>query len=229
MASSSRIIGAADVTEIREFKLDELRQGKGASGHAGRHAGREDEGPPPGWKHGYQRGLEEGMRRGAEAARQQFNQDQGNRLQAIAEEFARRTGELHDGMSAALAVVRDDIAGQTIDLALEVARQVIGSQLKLDPGHIESVVREAIASLIDERAAFSLHVNPDDADLLGSTLEPVLASRAARLVSDPAIQAGGCRITSASAEIDATLGTRWQRVLASIGRPESSFDKPGTP
>ena len=32
MASSNRIIGAADVTDVRQFKLDDLQSTRGASG-----------------------------------------------------------------------------------------------------------------------------------------------------------------------------------------------------
>jgi flagellar assembly protein FliH len=239
MASSNRIIGAADVTDVRQFKLDDLRSSNGSSGLASRLRGREDEGPPPGYKEGFKRGLEEGMRRGAEAARQQLNREQGERLQAIADEFAQRTALLHDGMDAAFALVRDEVAAQTIALAMELARQVIRAQLRTDPRLIEPVVREAIACLIDERSLFSLHLNPDDADLLGPVLAPVLAPRGAQIVPDPSIAAGGCLITSAGAEVDATLNTRWHRVLASIGQPatatraldaaDSDEQEPGTP
>ena len=143
------------------------------------------------------------------------------RLQEIAEQFAQRAAMLHDGMAAALAEVRNDVAGQTIELSLEVARQVIRTQLSTTPQSIEPVVREAIASLIDEQTGFTLQLSPDDADLLGPILEPLLHARGARIVPDPAIQTGGCRIISSGAEIDATLRTRWLRVLAAIGIPEA--------
>ena len=222
MASSSRIIGAEDVTHVRQFKLDDIHSASGASGLAARLRGRGDQGPPPGYTEGFRRGLDEGMRRGAAAARQQFDREQGERLQAIADEFSQRTAALHDAIDAAFALVRDEVAGQTVALALELARQVIRAQLRADPQLIEPVAREAIGCLIDERSSFSLHVHPDDAKLLGPVLEPVLRPRGAQIVPDRAIAAGGCLITSAGAEVDATLNTRWQRVLASIGQPPSA-------
>ncbi len=36
--------------------------------------------------------------------------------------------------------------------------------------------------------------------------------------SGASIAVGGCRIASAGAEVDATVGTRWRRTLAAIGR-----------
>ena len=205
MASFSRIIGAADVTDVRRFKLEELRQGAG--GLPGKSRSAATPSAPPGYKEGLERGLEEGFQRGAAAAQEQFNHEHG--LQ----------------MPAALADVRTEVAEQTIELALSVARQVIRAQLRTAPADIEPMVREAIGCLVDDRSSFALHLSPDDADLLGPILEPMLQSRSARIVPDPTIQTGGCRIGSPEAEIDATLGTRWQRVVAAIGRPDAPLDE----
>jgi flagellar assembly protein FliH len=223
MASFSRIIGAADVTDVRRFKLEEFRQGAG--GVPGKSRAATAPSAPPGYKEGLERGLEEGFQRGAAAAQEQFNHEHGLQMQAIADEFERRAERLHGAMAAALADVRTEVAEQTIELALSVARQVIRAQLRTAPADIEPVVREAIGCLVDDRSSFALHLSPDDADLLGPILEPMLQSRSARIVPDPAIQTGGCRIGSQEAEIDATLGTRWQRVVAAIGRPDAPLDE----
>lgn len=229
MASSSRIIGAEDVTDVRRFHLDELRQGTDAThlmpGHRNRQpadtpAQAAPSGPPPGFAQGMKRGLEEGFRRGVDSAREQLNRDQAARLQAIADDFARRTDALHDAMATALAQVRRDLAEDAIALALELARQVIRTQLRELPQSVEAVVQEAIDSLVDERASFVLHLCPQDADLMGPILAPVLQDRSARIALDPQMQAGGCRITSPAGEVDATLPTRWRRVLAAIGQPD---------
>jgi len=48
----------------------------------------------------------------------------------------------------------------------------------------------------------------------------MLTARGARIQPDPAIGVGGCRVQAPGAEIDATLSTRWARVLAAIGRSD---------
>jgi flagellar assembly protein FliH len=40
------------------------------------------------------------------------------------------------------------------------------------------------------------------------------------VVEDPQIERGGCRLETPSTEIDATLETRWRRVIASLGRDD---------
>ena len=44
------------------------------------------------------------------------------------------------------------------------------------------------------------------------------------VVEDHRIEPGGCRISSPNCEIDATLATRWKRVIAGLGRDASWID-----
>jgi flagellar assembly protein FliH len=217
MASSKRILGAEELGDVRRFRLEELRHEGPVTGGGLRirpASGRE---PPPGYREGFRRGVEEGVRRGSAETADRLQRQHGERLEAIATRFEVRTEGLHAGMDAAFAELRVRLASDAMALALEIARQVIRAELRTNPEAIETVVREAVAALIDERSSFVLHLSPDDADLLGDRLAPVLEPRGARIAIDRSIEVGGCRIAAAAAEIDATVPTRWRRVLASIG------------
>ena len=48
-------------------------------------------------------------------------------------------------------------------------------------------------------------------------LGELLASRNARLVADPQVERGGCRVQSDIAAVDATIGRRWAEAAASLG------------
>ncbi|MEI8303406.1 MAG: FliH/SctL family protein [Burkholderiales bacterium] len=217
---SNRIIGAEELGEVRQVKMLELfHEGPAPAPGGGRLRGANRE-PPPDFKDGFRRGMEEGFRRGSAAAADQIQREHGARLQSIVDQFAAQAQALHAGMDQALATVRADLADQAVLLALEVARQVIRADLTLQPASLLPVVREAVASLVDERCSFVLHMNPQDVDLLGASLEPMLTARGARIQPDPAIGVGGCRVQAPGAEIDATLSTRWARVLAAIGRSD---------
>lgn len=221
MVSSKRILGAEEIGDVRLFRLSELRSDGPATSRGLRirpSSGRE---PPPGYREGFRRGVEEGVRRGSAETAARLQREHGERLEAIATRFGARAEALHAGMDAAFAELRARLADDALTLALEIARQVIRAELRTNPESIEAVAREAIAALVDERSSFVLHVNPDDAAMLGDRLAPVLEPRGARIAPDPAIGPGGCRIVSAAAEIDATVGTRWQRVLAAIGKPDA--------
>jgi flagellar assembly protein FliH len=218
---SKRIIGAEELGEVRQVKMLELfHEGPAPAPGGGRLRGANRE-PPPDFKDGFRRGMEEGFRRGSAAAADQIQREHGARLNAIVDQFASQADALHTGMDEALARVRAELADQAVLLALEVARQVIRAELAAQPASLLAVVREAVASLVDERCSFVLHMNPQDVDLLGASLEPMLSARGARIQPDQAISPGGCRVQAPGAEVDATLSTRWARVLAAIGRSEA--------
>ena len=65
-------------------------------------------------------------------------------------------------------------------------------------------------------------LHPADAELFRklSDGEPALATLPWKVVEDPQIERGGCRLETPSTEIDATLETRWRRVIASLGRDD---------
>jgi flagellar assembly protein FliH len=44
-----------------------------------------------------------------------------------------------------------------------------------------------------------------------------LAQTGAQIIDDPEISSGGCMIVAGASEVDATIETRWKRVLESIG------------
>jgi flagellar assembly protein FliH len=222
MATSSRIVGAEELGDVQVFRLAELRHEGPAAGSGMRirpSTGRE---PPPGYREGFRRGVEEGVRRGSAETAERLQREHGERLEAIASLFSRRAEALSAGMDGAFAELRTRLADDALALGLEIARQVMRAELRTHREAIETIAREAVAALIDERSSFVLHLSPDDADLLGDRLSAILAERGARIAVDPAIDSGGCRIVSASAEIDATVATRWRRVLAAIGMADDS-------
>lgn len=163
---------------------------------------------------GYAEGLERGYEAGTEHARRQ---------QRLADEQAGATlGQRIESLSGALedrfAELERDAAGQVVALALEVARHALRATLAVRPETIVPVVQEALSSLLDERVRMHLHLNPRDAELVRDELGERLAARNCEIVADPTIEAGGCRIETPRAEIDATVATRWRRTLAALGR-----------
>ena len=78
-------------------------------------------------------------------------------------------------------------------------------------------IREAIADLPFHHGAISLHLNPEDANVLRAALTEQLAHTGAHIVPDSNISPGGCQITAGNCGIDATIETRWKRVIDAIG------------
>ena len=137
-----------------------------------------------------------------------------------AQENASQIADLLDGLQQALAKVDQDIADQLLALAIEIARQVLRQSLRLQPELLLPVVREAVSTLQVHGGQALLFVNPVDGELVRSQLGEQLTHRNWRILDDSTLTAGGCRVEVAASEVDATIETRWRRVLEAIGVSE---------
>jgi flagellar assembly protein FliH len=117
-----------------------------------------------------------------------------------------------------LAKLEEGLAEEVLDLALEVARQVLRADPKVRRDALLSVVREALATLPQGVANLKLVLNPGDAELVRSHIGDEIAAGGLRIVEDFRIEPGGCRVSAPSCDIDATLATRWRRVLTTLGK-----------
>jgi flagellar assembly protein FliH len=62
-----------------------------------------------------------------------------------------------------------------------------------------------------------LILHPDDATLVREQLGDQLSQSDWKIHEDAQIKRGGCRIEANGSEIDASMETRWQRIVATIG------------
>jgi flagellar assembly protein FliH len=83
------------------------------------------------------------------------------------------------------------------------------------------VVREAIHALPETAQNPKLILHPSDVDAVRAHIGDELMIGGWRIVEDHLIEPGGCRVSALSCEIDATLATRWKRVIATLGRGDA--------
>jgi len=129
-------------------------------------------------------------------------------------------------------------ADRLLDLALDIAAQVLRREIQTQRDAVLPVVREALALIIDSHAHPTVRLSPHDFELVREALRADAQFHGCRFLADPAIQPGGCRVESPQAEVDASLATRWRRVVQALGCnapapeitiEESSADAPNTP
>jgi len=97
--------------------------------------------------------------------------------------------------------------GKVAALALEVARCVIGDEVKRSHAFLVRLIREAIAKVPLAMGAPRVVVNPADLELIRN-LAPEIEAGAATLVGDESIEAGGCLVV-ADGEDSPTKDRRW--------------------
>lgn len=149
---------------------------------------------------GEARGRQEGLRRG----------EQQNA------ELTRRLKLLLDGMSQPYAELDERVTESLVELAVSVARHIIRRELRSDPEQVIAVVREAVAALPEVTPRVEIHLHPEDAALVRETVGVGDAESAWTLVEKPMITRGGCRVSSESSQVDATIERRVAEAVAHI-------------
>lgn len=159
---------------------------------------------------GHAEGLEAGRAEGYAAGR------------ARAETEAARLAGLADSMDEALRELDGEIAEQLMALAIEMARRMVKLTIAQHPESILETVRAALLQLPQGHAHIQLH--PDDLALVRELLGEQLAHAGHRLQENARLARGECLIDGQGAQVDATLATRWRRVLESIGHERARWE-----
>jgi flagellar assembly protein FliH len=171
-----------------------------------------DEAFAQGKKEGYSQGFNEGSRQGYEENVQI--------LQTKAAEFV----SLLESLSQPFKLLDAEVENELVKLAMAIATQIIRREIKLDPGQVIAAVREAIKILPLSSQKISLYLHPEDAGLVSSALSLDEMSPAWRIVEDPFITRGGCKVNTEVSYIDATVENRLAAVIATLFGGERELD-----
>jgi flagellar assembly protein FliH len=158
---------------------------------------------------GYDAGYQTGYNAGRAAAEQQLTQ----------------LSKLCAATNQTLAVAEQQLAGEILDLAIALARQILRGELTARRDALLPVVREAISALPEASTQRKLLLHPSDVDIVRSHLGEDITLGGWQIVEDHLIEPGGCRIVAANGDVDATLATRWKRVVNSLNRSTAWHDE----
>lgn len=120
-------------------------------------------------------------------------------------------------MQLQLAQAQVDMGQAVLEMAVELARQVVRRELSIDPKAIEPVVKEALEALVSDTLPVTVRLNPEDFAALESSWAHQPNPQVPRFVPDVSITPGGCRVEAPGTGVDATLQKRWQRAIANLG------------
>ena len=154
---------------------------------------------------GYIDGLEKGR---AEAAEELAH------LRTISATFAK-----------ALSDADEVIANDVLDLALHLARGMLRTALPIKPELVLPIVRDAIAYLPVVQQPAVLMLNPLDVDLVRGAMADEIDKGGWRVIEDATIERGGCKVDTASNQIDAQCEARWARLTQSLAKDVGWLEK----
>lgn len=162
---------------------------------------------------GYAQGFAQAQAQAALETQQriaEFTRNQG-------EEAAHRLAALFASTSLQLQQSEQAIAQGVLELACEVARQVLRQELSVNPNVLLPVVREALSLLLTDSKSAVVRMNPLDLEVLEEPLRAEFSSLSLTLLADARVDRGGCLVESAGTVVDATVEKRWLRAAATLG------------
>ncbi|MEC4721354.1 flagellar assembly protein FliH [Noviherbaspirillum sp. CPCC 100848] len=165
-----------------------------------------EEGHAQGHQAGHAEGYAQGHAEALETARE-----------ALVAELA-PVRKIAETFGSAIERATDTVASDMLELALDLAKAMLKTSLKVRPELVLPVVNEAIRYLpvVQQPALLALH--PDDALVVTTHIGEELSRNGWRVTEDPHLERGGCRIETASNQIDASAEVRWQRIAEALGK-----------
>jgi len=170
---------------------------------------------------GYAEGFAQGHAKARLEAQRQIAEFIANQGQETALGFAQLFITAQEQQAQADQV----IARGVLDLACELARQVLRQELSINPTLLQPVIREALGLLVAETKSAVVKLNPLDFEALEDVVKAEFLNLSLTLVADASLTRGGCLIESAGTVVDGTVEKRWKRAVASLGL-SSAWEKP---
>lgn len=166
---------------------------------------------------GFAQGLEEGRAQGHHEGRAQGYAEGAEAGQREAAAELAQLRQVAASFGDAIAQADETIARDVLELALRLARGMVRTGFDVRPELILSVVRDAIDQLPVLQQPAVLTLNPLDAELVRQGMAEELSKGGWRIVENGSIARGGCKVETATNQIDAQAAARWNRLTHALG------------
>lgn len=110
----------------------------------------------------------------------------------------------------------DQIVEELMLVCMTVVKQMVRRELKTSPGEVIAVIKEALKLLPDSSGEVRLELNPEDAVLVRTAFGDLDTGTSWRIIEDPMMTRGGCKVVTNASRIDATVENRISTAIATI-------------
>lgn len=164
---------------------------------------------------GYEKGYQNGM---AEAAKVVNKQRQ----------TVRHLEQLLCTLNEPFDELDRQVEQELVTLAIAIAQQIIRREIKINPDQIMAVIREALEVLPSASRNIKISLHPEDASVVNQLNTISSENQQWLLVEDATLMRGGCKVTTDTSQIDASIESRLAAIFAQILGGEREQDKPIT-
>ncbi len=199
----SKVIPSEVLSEYQKWRLPEVSSAKGNTGDGGQRFMRADQIEKiqqQAYEEAYARGYKEGLASGQEIIKAQTQR----LIQVIAK------------LNKPLADLDEVVEKELLAFILTVCRFVIRREVSINPGQIVAVVKEALGVLPVSCRNIRVVLHPEDAALIRKLMPQEGEEKPWKLVEEPTMGKGDCRVVSDTSQIDATLEKRIGAIAATL-------------
>lgn len=136
-------------------------------------------------------------------------------LDEIREKIA-RTDQLLQGFDKTYKAMDEVVVQEIVSLTIAMVKQLLRREIKMDPGQIVAIVREALNTLPVSSRGIRVQLNPEDAALLKENLASVEDERTWSIIEDPMMSRGGCQVLTEQSLIDASVESQIAKLVAAV-------------
>jgi len=216
-----------DVPNVKRLKQQALKK-------AGLTAGQLEEiqkqAYDEGFKLGKKEGYGEGLKEGKEKGYQQGMQEGQNEIAQTVKYFE----QIMTFLTTPIEQVNENVEEELIHLSMATAKQIIRREIRMDPGQIIAVIKDALTALPANSKKIKVYLHPSDAQIARENLKNDTEGQDTEtwsVIDEPNITRGGCQIKSEASQIDASIETRVAEIAARLlgsERAESELPEHGS-
>lgn len=168
--------------------------------------------------------YDEGFNMGRKEGRAQGYKDAHEKVNAESNDLFQKLEKIFTALAEPVAQMDDEVENSIVQLTLSIARQLVRRELKIEPGEIVAVVREAVRALPISARNPTIYLHPEDIQLVRNALSLGDDEKAYRLEEDLLLTRGDCRVETESSYIDASIEARLSAIAANMLGDERQQD-----
>lgn len=160
----------------------------------------------------YEEGFEQGKQKGFEYGHKEGIEQSRREMLAC----AAKIDTFLTALDKPFRQLDDQIEQEIVTLVISMVRQLVRREVNADPNQIVGVVREALSILPVASRNVQLILHPDDAELIREIYTLSETELGWKIIDDPVMSRGGCRVVTDTSQIDATLESRLNSLIAPL-------------
>jgi flagellar assembly protein FliH len=167
----------------------------------------------------FEQGRQLGCEETAEAMRAQAGEALASFRQQQASEVGMPIAALLVQFQQGIDALEQSLAQRLAGIAMQMARQVVRSELQTNAALVVDVTQEALTEVLLSARHITVKVHPEDLVWIEKGCADTFEARGARLIADTHMERGGCLVESDLGVVDARLAKRWASAVAAMGAP----------